>query len=530
MSPPTRVQRDPATPAAQTTDDGREFLQRRIAFFGKAGALLVLGNYLLVHAARALAPDGSWDRFLDADGVLHLTSAALLGAVWLAARAPARTTPVLRALDAAGSVLACLSASLPVLLPEATDAYKWRMLLVITNALIARAAVVPTPAGWTLRLSAAAALPAVALAYLYHASRGSADAAFQAVVALLWAATAVAIATVTSRTIYGLRQEVRAARQLGQYTLLDKIGEGGMGEVYRARHAMLRRETAVKLLPPGRGGETALARFEREVQLTAILTHPNTVSVFDYGRTSDGVFYYAMEYLEGLNLDQLVSAHGAQPPARVAHVLRQVLGALSEAHGIGLIHRDVKPANIILCQRGGQSDVAKVFDFGLVRAAGDPGDASLTGANVITGTPLFLSPEAITSPEAVDARSDLYAVGGVAYYLLTGRYVFDGKTVVEVCGHQLHTAPTPPSERLGRPLPAGLEALTLACLEKDPARRPASAAELLARLDASDLPAWTEDDARAWWAEHAPVIDVARSQPTPWENSTALTVDMGDRG
>jgi serine/threonine protein kinase len=335
---------------------------------------------------------------------------------------------------------------------------------------------------------------------------------------------------VTSRTIYGLRQEVRAARQLGQYTLLDKIGEGGMGEVYRARHAMLRRETAVKLLPPGRGGETALARFEREVQLTAILTHPNTVSVFDYGRTSDGVFYYAMEYLEGLNLDQLVSMHGAQPPARVAHILRQVLGALSEAHGIGLIHRDVKPANIILCQRGGQSDVAKVFDFGLVRAAGEPGDAALTGANVITGTPLFLSPEAITSPDAVDARSDLYAVGGVAYYLLTGRYVFEGKNIVEVCGHQLHTAPTPPSERLGRALPAGLEALTLACLAKDPARRPAGAAELLAGLNAlGDVPAWTEDDARAWWAEHAPVAGVARSQPTPWENSTALTVDMGDR-
>jgi serine/threonine-protein kinase len=528
MSEPPRVRRDPA---ALTTDDARGFLQRRIAFFGKAGALVVLGNYLLVHATRAMAPDASSDRFLDADGLLHLASAALLGAVWVAARGPARTMPLLRALDAAGSVLACLAASLPVLLPEATDAHKWRMLLVITNALIARAAVVPTPAGWTLRLSAVAALPAVALTYLHHAGRGSADAAFQVVVALLWAATAVAIATVTSSTIYGLREEVRAARQLGQYTLLDKIGEGGMGEVYRARHAMLRRETAVKLLPPGRGGETALARFEREVQLTAILTHPNTVSVFDYGRTSDGVFYYAMEYLEGLNLDQLVNAHGAQPPARVAHVLRQVLGALAEAHGIGLIHRDVKPANIILCQRGGLFDVAKVFDFGLVRAAGEPGDASLTGANVITGTPLFLSPEAITSPEAVDARSDLYAVGGVAYYLLTGRHVFEGRTVVEVCGHQLHTAPTPPSERLGRPLPPGLEALTLACLEKDPAARPESAAALLARLDLLDLPAWTDDDARAWWAAHAPTSAAVRSQPAPWGSSTtALTIDMEDRG
>jgi eukaryotic-like serine/threonine-protein kinase len=529
MSEPTRVLRGPS-PAAHTTEDGRQTVQRRIAFFGQAGALLALGNYVLVHAARALAPGGAWSRLFDADGILHLASAGLLGAVWLLARGPARSSLALRVLDATGSVLACLAASLPVLLPEATDDYKYRMLLVITNALIARAAMVPTPAGWTFRVSACAAAPSVALTWWYHASRGASDTLFQTMVALLWAATAVAIATVTSRTIYGLRQEVRAARQLGQYTLLDKLGEGGMGEVYRARHAMLRRPTAVKLLPPGRSGERALARFEREVQLTAILTHPNTVSVFDYGRTSDGVFYYAMEYLEGLNLDQLVNAHGAQPPARVAHVLRQVLGALSEAHAIGLIHRDVKPANIILCERGGQSDVAKVFDFGLVRAAGEPGDASLTGANVITGTPLFLSPEAITSPESVDARSDLYAVGGVAYYLLTGRYVFEGRTVVEVCGHQLHTAPSPPSERLGRALPAGLEALTLACLEKDPSRRPAGAAALRARLDAlTDVPAWTEEDARAWWAEHAPPAGPARSQPTPWEDSTALTIDMGQR-
>jgi hypothetical protein len=529
MSDPSRVRRAPDA-AARTTEDGRGFLQRRIAFFGQAGCALSLAFYGLVRAARVVSRGPEGAPLLDADGLLHLATAALLGAVWLVARGPVRSAPVLRGLDAVGSVLACLCASVPVLLPEATVDYKYRMLFVVTNALIARAAVVPSSPGWTLRVSALAALPAVGLTFWYHRSRGDLDALFQTITALLWAATAVTIATVTSRTIYGLRQEVRAARQLGQYTLLDKIGEGGMGEVYRARHAMLRRETAVKLLPPGRSGETALARFEREVQLTSILTHPNTVSVFDYGRTSDGVFYYAMEYLEGLNLDQLVMLHGAQPPARVAHILRQVLGALAEAHGIGLIHRDVKPANVILCERGGQSDVAKVFDFGLVRAAGEPGDPALTGANVITGTPLFLSPEAIRSPDGVDARSDLYAVGGVAYYLLTGRYVFEGKTVVEVCGHQLHSTPVPPSARLGRPLPAGLEALTLACLEKDPAHRPASAAALLARLHAlEDVPGWTEDDARAWWAAHAPARGRVASQPTPWENSTALTVDMSAR-
>src|SRR4029450_10441937 len=274
---------------------------------------------------------------------------------------------------------------------------------------------------------------------------GPLDPLLQTVNALLWAAVAVAICAVTSRTIYGLRQQVRAARQRGQYTLLDKLGEGGMGEVYRAQHAMLRRPTAVKLLRPGVSGESALQRFEREVQLTSILTHPNTVSVYDYGRTADGVFYYAMEYLEGLNLEELVGGYGREAPGGVVPVLRQVTSALGEAHAIGLIHRDVKPANVILCERGGVPDAAKVFDFGLVRETRGVDAAALTGANAVTGTPLFLSPEALAAPDSLDARSDLYALGGVAYYLLAGRHVFEGRTVVEVCGHHLHTAPVPPS-------------------------------------------------------------------------------------
>ena len=281
-----------------------------------------------------------------------------------------------------------------------------------------------------------------------------------------------------------------------------------MGVVYRARHAMLRRPTAVKLLKPERMGEAGLRRFEREVQLTAGLSHPNTVTVFDYGRTPEGVFYYAMEYLEGLGLDQLVAADGPQPPARVVHILRQVLEALAEAHGVGLVHRDVKPGNIILCERGGLSDVAKVVDFGLVKDleadAGASHDASLVG------TPLYLAPEAIRSPVA-DARADLYSVGAVAYFLLTGRHVFEGRTIIEICGHHLHTAPTPPSERLGRPLPAGLEAWVLACLEKDPARRPASASEAAARLERCGLAGeWTPDEARAWWVAKGRGLAAAR--------------------
>jgi serine/threonine-protein kinase len=262
---------------------------------------------------------------------------------------------------------------------------------------------------------------------------------------------------------------------------------------------MLRRPTAVKLLPPEKAGQAALERFEREVQLTARLSHPNTVAVFDYGRTPDGVFYYAMEYLDGTNLDTLVREDGPQPPARVAHVLRQVASALVEAHGIGLIHRDVKPENIILCERGGVPDVAKVVDFGLVKDL-ERGGAALSRADVVQGTPLYLSPEAITAPDRVGAPGDLYALGAVGYYLLTGQHVFGGATLVEVCSHHLHTLPVPPAERLGRPVPASLEALLLSCLEKDPARRPASALALREALgDLAGVGAWSEQEARDWW-------------------------------
>jgi serine/threonine-protein kinase len=235
------------------------------------------------------------------------------------------------------------------------------------------------------------------------------------------------------------------------------------------------------------------------VQLTARLSHPNTVAVFDYGRTPDGVFYYAMEYLDGVNLETLVREDGPQPPARVVHVLRQVAAALVEAHGIGLVHRDVKPENILLCERGGVPDVAKVVDFGLVKDLEHRG-ASLSRADVVQGTPLYLSPEAITAPDRVDARGDLYALGAVGYYVLTGRHVFSGATLIEVCSHHLHTPPEPPSARLGRAVPGALEAILLACLEKDPARRPPSAAALRDSLRNVDgIAEWSEADARAWW-------------------------------
>lgn len=288
----------------------------------------------------------------------------------------------------------------------------------------------------------------------------------------------------------------RKLRNLGQYSLEEKIGEGGMGEVYRATHRMLRRPTAVKLLPAEKSSPQTIERFEREVQLTSQLTHPNTISIYDYGRTSEGVFYYAMEYLAGIDLKKLVERTGAQPEARVVHILQQICGSLAEAHRRGLVHRDIKPANVILCQRGGRYDVVKVLDFGLVY------DATCLRASMehsgVSGTPAFMSPESIDSPADVDQRSDIYSLGAVAYFLLTGTYTFTGSSVSEIWGQQLGSAPLPPSVRTPLVIPQTLEALTMRCLSINPADRPQSIAEveeILHRMES----VWSQDEAEERW-------------------------------
>lgn len=287
-------------------------------------------------------------------------------------------------------------------------------------------------------------------------------------------------------------------RQLGFYTLADKLGEGAMGEVYRAWHTTLQRWCAVKLLPRD-ASERERLRFEKEVQLTARLSHPNTVRVYDSGRAPDGTAYYAMELIDGISLQELVDRHGAQRPARVIHILLQLCAALREAHGAGLIHRDIKPDNVLLCEKAGMADVAKILDFGLVKELGADPDLSQS-LNLVVGTPLYLSPEAITAPESVSAESDLYGLGAVAYFLLTGSPVFSGRSVVEVCSHHLHSEPTRPSLALGRALPEDLERIVLDCLAKDPGQRPSSAAELGKRLERCALGAtWKPADAERWW-------------------------------
>ena len=301
-----------------------------------------------------------------------------------------------------------------------------------------------------------------------------------------------------------LQTATLTAKQLGQYALEDKLGAGGMGTVYRARHAMLRRPTAVKLLDLDKISDTAMARFEREVQLTSGLSHPNTVAIFDYGRTDDGIFYYAMEYLEGLNLDDLVKKYGPLGEARTLHILRQLCGSLAEAHAAGLVHRDIKPANIFLTRRGGLCDFVKVLDFGLVKARDGVDQAGVTSPNALMGTPLYLSPEGVTAPDEVDARADVYAVGAVGYFLLTGTPVFDGATLMEICLKHTSEPPQPPSARLGKRIDPQLEALLMSCLEKEKTSRPNDAGDLLRRLEAiAPGEKWSWESAAIWWQTQA---------------------------
>src|SRR5207244_1555940 len=260
---------------------------------------------------------------------------------------------------------------------------------ILSAVLLGRAALVPSDPRRTAWISTASVAPIPFVTFLIFRANPHGDLVPGAVVtqATLWATFIVVLATLISNIIFHLRRSVARARRLGQYELLEKIGEGGMGVVYRAEHEMLRRPTAIKLLPPQGAGELSLRRFEREAQLTARLTNPHTVSIYDYGRTPEGAFYYVMEYLEGVDLDRLVREEGPLPPGRVVHILRQVCESLAEAHGAGLIHRDIKPANIVLSERGGISDFAKVLDFGLVKEVDESDGAKLTHEDVVAGTP-----------------------------------------------------------------------------------------------------------------------------------------------
>lgn len=319
-------------------------------------------------------------------------------------------------------------------------------------------------------------------------------------------AALVVLGLARARVATRLKQEIEEARKLGPYSLLRPIGKGSMGVVWEAKHALLRRPAAIKLLPPDGTGNEALARFEREIRLMTRLTHPNTVSVFDVGRTPEGELYYVMELLDGLDLATVVERDSPMPPERVAYLLRQACGALSEAHDGGLIHRDVKPANIMTCRLGGLPDFVKVLDYGVAKdVVTHATDVTVTHTGALIGTPLFLAPEGISAPHDVDARLDLFALGAVGYFLLTGAPPFPGRNVVDIYARQIAGPPELPSGRAGRPVPPGLERLLLDCLALDRGRRPASARELEERLAGFAEP-WTEARAASWWTQRGDAI------------------------
>ena len=312
------------------------------------------------------------------------------------------------------------------------------------------------------------------------------------------------------------------ARQVGQYELLEKLGQGAMGVVYKGQHAMLRRPTAIKMLDLDKINEDSVARFEREVQITCQLNNPNTIAIYDYGRTPEGVFYYAMEYLDGIDLETLCQTSGPQQEARVIHLLLQICGSLYEAHSLGLVHRDIKPANIMLTRRGGLPDVVKVLDFGLVKALDSHKQASMTAANSLTGTPLYISPEGVNSPALVDARSDIYAVGAVGYFLLTGTPPFLSDNLVELLRMHVMEPPKTPSQRLGRQVTPQLEEAILLCLQKNPANRPQTARELANLLKkCPQFDSWSVEDGDAWWGRFE------RSQLTDGATTTGKSSTTG---
>ena len=314
----------------------------------------------------------------------------------------------------------------------------------------------------------------------------------------------VAMAYVGARVVYHLGTEVKRARELGSYRLEEKLGEGGMGEVWRARHRMLARPAAIKLMRRARVSAEAARRFEREAQVIARLRSPHTVDLFDFGIATDGAFYYVMELLEGLDAESLLRRFGPTPPERAIYLLRQVCHSLSEAESCGLVHRDIKPANIFLCRYGEEYDFVKVLDFGIVGVVRDPAEMSPahTQENAVHGTPAFMAPEQAMG-DHLDGRADIYAIGCVAYWLLTGQLVFTAETPMGLLLHHAQTPPTPPSARTDLPIPRALDDLVLSCLAKDPANRPQSARELSLRLaEVEGASPWTQEQAREWWAAH----------------------------
>jgi hypothetical protein len=531
---------------ARDSQGGVELLRVRLEVWLRIIAMLATSFYLSANVLGVAALGRTWTDQLSHPGnwVCAIEVPVIVGLA-LICRFTRPSRRALEAIDMGATIMLCLvSAFLSHQSPSSAHPgldlgmppSSTPPVGVISNigVLATRAALLPSTPRRTFIITLLSTIPILVVAYLIQVRFGP-QATSYAISTVLVSLAIVPVPSLISGAIYSLTEQVREATQLGQYVLESKIGEGGMGMVYRARHAFLRRATAIKLLLPERTGKVSLARFEREVQQTSQLTHPNTVAIYDYGHTADGVFYYAMEYLDGLSLEELGHHDGPQAPGRVVHLLRQACGALAEAHKRGLIHRDIKPANLHLCVRGDIADYLKVLDFGLAKDLAAPStQTQLSVSGIFVGTPLYVAPEAIRQPDQIDGRSDLYALAAVAYFLLTGTPPFQGASMVEVCSMHLHLEPEPPSKRLDRALPPLLEALVLRCLSKHPDQRPASALELARELaDCTDVPPWTEADAATWWRDRSgPVLALATPLRRPGASTSspkAVDVDLHGR-
>jgi serine/threonine-protein kinase len=499
----------------------------RLALQGKTLFLVSFGFYLFLLVNLVLVGGAPFVSVVRGPVALgHLCASWTMGLLWLLASQARLSRRSLGALDAVSIVVGGGFLSLMTLHDEGQVL---QTLLALMVTVMVRAILVPSRPSRTMLLSALAFVPTVIVCIARHHPTqllpGFTE-GFQklhmTLNTVLWSVLGTTLATIVSRVIYGLRQQVAEANELGQYILEEPIGGGGMGEVWRARHRLLIRPAAIKLIRPqalpamAGDSELLMRRFEREARATAALKSPHTVQLYDFGATEDGRLYYVMELLDGLDLETLVRRHGPLPAERVIHILRQICSSLQDAHGNGLVHRDIKPANVVVSRTGTTFDFVKVLDFGLVkldtaRRAEDDAVAKLSTEGSTGGTPAFMAPEVVFGDAVTDHRVDLYALGCVAYWLLTAKMVFQGENAIEVMVHHAHTPPLRPSLRVEWPIPAPLEDLIMECLEKDPARRPPSAEVVGTQLNAVPLTsAWTAERAEHWWATHRPPSPDAR--------------------
>jgi serine/threonine protein kinase len=502
------------------TSSGLGFLRERLALLGKTLFLVSFGFYLFLLASLTLvggAPLAAVVRGPVALG--HLCASLTMALLWLLASRARLSLWSLGTLDAVSFTVAGGFLSFMVIEDETQIL---QVLLALTVTVMVRAILMPSRPGRTLLLSALVFAPTIVMCIARHqptAFLPGFSLGYQklhmTLNTVLWSVLGTTLATIVSRVLYGLRQQVAEASELGQYLLEEKIGGGGMGEVWRARHRLLIRPAAIKLIRQRALGamsgdpELLVRRFEREARATAALTSPHTVQLYDFGVTEDGRLYYVMELLDGLDLDTLVEQHGPLPAERIVHLLRQVCSALQDAHANGLVHRDIKPANVVVSRAGTTFDFVKVLDFGLVKLdsarVADKNAINLSGEDSWSGTPGYMAPEVVLGTGETDHRVDLYALGCVAYWLLTGKLVFEGENAMQVMMQHVQAQPTRPSHRVDRPTPAALEDLIMQCLEKDPAHRPASADVMRERLDAVPLTSvWTAERAEQWWGTHLP--------------------------